>query len=467
MKIDIDTFLILSLPVFAGIVLIFLPEEAIFFTTILTLSIMTYLGIIHSKKEIYGFSGLIILSIPSLVLLSYTLIIALPSVYICLTKKTPAIYPYFYTVCGFYLLLALGYRLGDRLWRIDHRKVQEIQKQPFREDMSDPLVAELLWFLLVTGIAIYAIYLTQLKKIPIVELLTQEADAATFSLLREESFKLLKVPAILKYLVQWERFLLMPFGMIASLFLYVVYDRKKYLIFFWAFFFVGLTFNSLTIEKSPTATIFMALMAFFYLRKKKFSFKYAFFSVIVVFIIPIVIIYLKFKAEHEKIADFIVQSLFERIFLIPTQMIYEHFVIFPDKVDFLLGRSSQLFSWMHTSPSVNLPQLVATIYYKNPHTVVYLNAMYLANFWADFGTVGIVLSTVAVGLILHWITYKLLSATEYQKSLLFIVITTITMPHFTIQFLSANFTILFFTGGLLLVIFLLVAVRQLKYYLDT
>ncbi len=462
MKLDIDTFLILTLPLFAGIILIFLPQDAIFFTIGLTMSIMAYLIIIHPKKEIYGFSGLKILTIPSLILLAYTLIIAIPSIYICLIKETPAVYPYFYTVCGFYIFLSLGYRLGDKLWKIDIHAVQKIQKQPYHKTPIDYLIGESLWFLLITGIAIYIIYVTQLKKIPIIELLTSTGDAAAFSLLRQESFKLLKVPAIIKYFVQWERFLLMPFGIITSLFFYVVYGKKKYLIFFWVFFLVGLTFNSLTIEKSPTATIFMALMAFFYLRKKVFSLKYAFFSVIVVLVIPIFIIYMKFSAEHDKIADFIAQSLFERIFLIPTQMLYEHFVIFPQKVGFLLGRSSQLFSWMYASDSINLPQLVATIYYKNPHTVVYLNAMYLANFWADFGTIGVILSTVAVGLIVHWITYKLFTVSGYQKSVLFVVITSITMPHFSIQFLSANITILFFTSGLMLLIFLLIGINLLK-----
>ena len=88
-------------------------------------------------------------------------------------------------------------------------------------------------------------------------------------LLREESLKLLEISAVERYLFMWQRSLFITFGLILSLFVYSKKNQKLYLLLSIFFFSIGILFNSLTLEKSPIAALFLIVATFFFLRKKK------------------------------------------------------------------------------------------------------------------------------------------------------------------------------------------------------
>ena len=461
--IDLDIIIILSLPLILGICLYFLPDKSWFYCISVILSILFYELFIFPNRQVYGFSGLNIITIPSLIILSYTIIIALPSIYVCYEKNTPAVYPYFFSVIGFYFLFPLGLLLGNKIWKIDIEKVKIIRFSELRKDKIDPIAGELLYFILLVGLSIYALYLARVKTIPIIELISDPGSSAKFALLREEAFKILKITTVEKYLILWQRALIFPGGILLSLFLYLIYKKRKYLILLIVFFITGLTFNSLTLEKAPMGAIFLIIMSFFYIKKNKVSLKFVIISIFLFFALPITIIYLMYVAEHKEIAAYIIKFLIKRIFIVPTEVLYYHFEIFPGRVDFLLGRSSQLFSWMYSDGGIFLPTRVAQYIYRSPQTLVYSNAIFLGNFWADFGAPGIILSTFGIGLIVHWIYWKLLTTVNYKKNIIFMLFSSISVPIFSFQFLSTNFTILFFSNGfVVLIIFLLVISRYVN-----
>lgn len=458
--IDTDIVIILSSPLVLGICLYFLPEKSWFYSIGVIVSILIYELFIFSNRQVYGFSGLNVITIPSLIMLSYTIIIALPSIYVCTEKNTPAVYPYFFTVISFYFLFPLGLLLGNKIWKIDIKKLKPIKSNDLTKDKIDPIVAEILYIILIVGLSIYALYLARVKVIPIIELISNPGSSAKFALLREEAFKILKITIIEKYLILWQRAIILPGGIILSLFLFLVYKKIKYLIFLIIFFLMGLTFNSLTLEKAPIGAIFLIIMSFFYIKKKKVSLKFIIISIFLFFAFPISIIYLMYFAEHKEIAAYIFKFFTKRIFIVPTEVLYYHFEIFPDRVGFLFGRSSQLFSWMYADGGVFLPTRVAQYIYKSPQTLVHSNAIYLGNFWADFGTLGIVISTFSVGLVVHWIYHKLLVTVSYQKNIIFMLFSSLSVPLFSFQFLSTNFTILFFSNGFIVLIILLIAINR-------
>lgn len=459
-RLDIDIIILMSLPFVLGALILFIPERLWEFAFMLVLAIAAYEIIIFNKRTIYGFSGLNYLTYPSVLLLAYTVLIAAPSIYFCSLKDHPAIYDYFYSVISFYLLFPLGMLLAEKFWKIDMYKLKSVRESDLQKSKLDTFISEALPIILIIGIAIFALYLIRVKTIPLIELISSPGAARKFALLREEAFKLLKISTAERYLILWQRAIIMPFGILASLHLFLTHRKRKYLVYFILFFGLGMVFNSLTLEKSPTAAIFLGIMAFFYLRKKSFNLKFVILSVVLVFVLPIAFIYFQYYLDHPDIVSYIITALSYRVLVVPTEVLYLHFELFPGHEGFLFGQSSQLFSWLHPEGGMNLPNRVAQYWFKNPGTSVYANAIFLSNFWADFGYIGIFLSIFLVGFIIHWFYHKVLVASRYRKNVILMVLSTITMPFFTIQFISANITTLFFSNGLLLLALFVVLVDR-------
>ncbi len=462
-RLDPDIIILLGLPFFLGGGFLFLPYESWGAFSGLILGLFVYEMLTFHKRWVFGFTGLNIVSMPAVILLSYTTLIAMPSIYICAIKDHPAVDTYYIAVMSFYYLYPLGLLFAEKIWPLDMAKAKKLRQTDLSADPLDPLLGEFLYFLLLVGIAITALYIFRVKVIPLFELITNPGEAIKFSILRDEAFKFLEVTFAERYLILWQRATIMPVGMVISLFLYLVYRKKQYLWFLGIFFFLGLFFNSLTLEKSPTAAVFLILLAFFYLRKKTFSFKFVLFSFVLVMLLPVAIVYFKFFVDHDDIATYILISMSNRIFVIPSEALYLHFEMFPRFHEFLYGRSSQLFSWLHHEGGVMLPSIVAGYWYKNPHSTVYANAIYIGNFWADFGMIGVFTSTFFIGIIIHWLNQVTLKVARYRKNIVYMLLTSVVVPIFTIKFLSANFTTLFFSSGLIVLVVFLIFLDKFFY----
>jgi len=120
-----------------------------------------------------------------------------------------------------------------------------------------------------------------------------------------------------------------------------------------------------------------------------------------------------------------------------------------------LGRSTQLFSWMHIEGTFPLSNYIAKLWWKMPETTGSANANYLGTYWANFGWYGTTIFTFIFGFIIHLLQWKIYEVSGYKKNLLFIISIAVAIPSFTFGFLSSNFTIIFFTKGLLLLVMFL------------
>ena len=103
--------------------------------------------------------------------------------------------------------------------------------------------------------------------------------------------KLLDVSIFEKYLFSWQREIILPFGILGSLFLAAQYNRNKYKILFLLFLLMGIFNNSLTVAKMPTASIIFSLCSFYFIYRQRINFKFVLISLIVIFIFPIFIMY--------------------------------------------------------------------------------------------------------------------------------------------------------------------------------
>jgi hypothetical protein len=109
-----------------------------------------------------------------------------------------------------------------------------------------------------------------------------------------------------------------------------------------------------------------------------------------------------------------------------------------------------------------LANYVARYWWRDPNTTGFANAMFLGNFWADFGAVGVASSCFMVGFIIHWLYYRLINIAQYKKNIIFVIFSTVTVPVSTFNFFSSNFTSLLITRGLLALLFLFLIVEKLS-----
>jgi hypothetical protein len=123
---------------------------------------------------------------------------------------------------------------------------------------------------------------------------------------------------------------------------------------------------------------------------------------------------------------------------------------------FLYGKSTNLFSWLYSEGNFKTANYVAKIWWQEPNTTGSANAIYLGNFWADFGIAGVIFSTLFVALFLHYFYLLILRSSNYSKNIIYITLTTGLVGTFTFNFISTSVTILFITKGLIFVIILLI-----------
>jgi oligosaccharide repeat unit polymerase len=457
---DIDKYLIFVLPLLIVLSLAILDDTAGVYAAVMGLAIFSYLVIIYDERLVYGFNGIQILSIPSIIIFTFTIFLAIPSVYICSTNDSHSVFPYFSAHIMFYFLFPLGLKIAGIFKKIDLENLKKIRYAQFHKSNFDMVFFELLMTLLFISFLIFALYIIRVNEIPLFELIKSPGEYIKLNLLREKALKLLEVTIFEDYLFRWQRTLLLPFGIIGSLFLAVTYKRSKYVALFIVFLGAGLFINTLTLEKSPTAGIFLAMMAFYYLMRNRISFKFILISFVLVFVGPILImVFLHFGKEN--LFRLIYISFLQRIFLIPAEALYKYFEIFPHIHDFLYGRSTQLFSWIYDQGTFPISNYVAQVWWKDPLTSGYANANYLGNFWADFGWVGIVFSSIAVGMVVHLLYWKILNVSHYKKNVLYVISICILLPVLTFGFFSVNFTVLFFTSGIIVLVFIIIFFKSI------
>jgi len=455
-KLDADiviTFFFLPL---ALIVFLLVPNnETMLFGSYLTVTILLYELIIFNKRTIYGFSGLKKLSIPSLVLLAFTIFIAIPSIYIMNIKAHVAKYDYFISIIMFYILFPLGLLTGNIIKKIYSSKAHNLNNEKFIKSEFDKYSYNFLILLFSVCILIVLLYFTRSKTYPLFHLIQNPGSYVKIKLMRELALKILPVTFIEKYLFNWLRSLFFPFGIIGSLFLSVTYKKRKYKILFILFLVSGLFMNALTIEKSPTAVIILGMVSLFFLRLKKISIKFFLGSIITIFLFPVTIMYFLYHGK-ENLIRLVYISILNRMFIVPSESLYQYFEIFPRIHEFLIGRATQLFSWLHYDGLFPISNYVAKVWWNLPHTTGFANTNFVGNFWADFGWIGVLPSIYLIGIIIHLLYWKILSVSKYKKNIIYVTVISSIVPIFTFNFFSSNFTTLFFTRGLLFVVVFLI-----------
>ena len=451
---NIDRTLLFFLPLVFLASLIFIIDELVIPTSLLILSILFYIILTYKHRLTLGFSGIRVASIPSTIIATYTVFIAIPSIYILAIKNDPSEIPFIISIILFYILFPAGMYFAKILRPIKKRDVYRLFNQGGYKSEDDLYFYEVLFVLFSFSIMILIGYLLRVDEIPIFQLLKDPGNSVRYFLMREEALKLLGITKIERYLFFWLRSLFIPFGIVGSLHLAIEYKKRKYYLLFGAFLIFGLFTNSITLEKSPIASIFLSIATYILLRRENISLKLVITFLSVILAGPILITYLLI-ADRQGIFEIILWSYIIRIFQIPAEALFYYFNIFPDIHPFLLGRSSQLFSWLYIDGTFPISNYVASVWWNEPFTTGFANANYLGSYWADFGWTGIIFSTFALGMIIYLLQWKIFEACKYKINIIYFICAAICVPNFTFAFFSSAFTRIFFTRGLILLVLFL------------
>ena len=181
-----------------------------------------------------------------------------------------------------------------------------------------------------------------------------------------------------------------------------------------------------------------------------------------VFAFPFTIIYFSSIPEIRQFDNLLINGMLNRIFVIPSEVLYQYFRIFPNMHSFLQGRGTNLFAWFYPEGNFHIINYVAKIWWDAPQTTGSANAIYLGNFWADFGWAGIIIVTFLIGMFVHFFHYLVIDLSEYKKTIEYMIVMSLFSVIFTIFFISTSFTVLLFTEGLLIIMIIILLIRGLK-----
>lgn len=416
---------------------------------------------VKNNRLAYGLSGIRILSIPSTIYISYTVFIAIPSLFVPLVEDTTYLVPFYLSVYQFYILFPLGLLFINHIQPIDQIQVKSLYNGSLEKSKIDYLMYELLIILFTISIGIMLLYIIRVDVIPLFVMISNPKAYLYLFALREDAMKVLEVSFVEKYLFSWLKSILFPIGIIGSLFLVTLYKKRKHVILFSLFLFFGILNNSLTVAKAPTASLMLSIIAFFFLLKNKIELRFLLFSTLLIFLFPIIVVnFTNLPQNRDPLNLF--TSMLLRLFYIPVEALYQHFIVFPDIHPFLKGQGTNMFSWLYMGETFDVSNFVSRIWWNDPTTTGYANAIFIGGFWADFGLIGVMIASFLIGVFTHVLYRFTLQIAGYKKDIVYMTISCSTIGLFTFSFISINFTTLLLTKGILVLIIVMVIISIIK-----
>ena len=198
-----------------------------------------------------------------------------------------------------------------------------------------------------------------------------------------------------------------------------------------------------TLQKSPAAIYVLQLFfAWWLIRSNRPSLGKLLAALVmfVVLMLPVTMV-----AFPELEPEAILGYFYDRVFEVPQEVLVNYFTVYPDEIDFLMGQGVRLVAALFGDREYTASALVVAALRDSEGAS--FNGLFIADAWADFGYVGIAVSSTALGAIA-----RLVDAYCYAqpKSGLSIAVLA-SMPFAVVYVSSASFLAALLTGGMVLV----------------
>ena len=353
---------------FAGFVFIFLIEKAL-------------LG--NSLK-------FTLITLPSFFLLSYIILMSLPSIFWFFKMDTHIKYTYFLAIQSVLITFPIGVGLASRFFQYRSRIITNFLSSGLAKTRSDQQMFPFFVLMFIFSILTIIIYICSADYVPLFGSITRygELDALTVR------YSIYRVPDIIRYSLALTLRMFLPFCLLYSYFMNYVYKGKwKYV--FWIMLFLMLCASLLTFERVYSFSLFIFLILAAYFKNYQSISKINIRLIVFVFTILILAIFIggivsimqyniKF-INFEKTIDVAKSFLFNRVLGASSYMAYISFEEFSDPTLFLYGKSFRLLSLFGTEfRSITPPSFIAEL-------------------WLNFGWGGIIIGTIMIGFILEFL----------------------------------------------------------------
>ena len=242
-------------------------------------------------------------------------------------------------------------------------------------------------------------YLREVPSIPLFYLIRHPGSLAEVTLLREESFKLLESRFL--YFYEVLRKVGFPVLVAVSLGQYLQTRAREW----WrAFLFVsvlGIFFASLSVAKAPVALIALIGCFTWYLhRGGRLSVRAVVLGALLVLCFPLAVL-LALSTRAEVTVWTLLVAIMRRLFVLPAEILYSYFEIFPARLDFLHGRTIGRVAWLLGEPSFSLSSYAYQYIFPGGIDSGSAPAAFIGYFYADFGLAGVVLGGLLTGVIIQ------------------------------------------------------------------
>jgi oligosaccharide repeat unit polymerase len=177
--------------------------------------------------------------------------------------------------------------------------------------------------------------------------------------------------------------------------------KLTWFVLFAVSFVTAFLYAAVSIEKTPVAAIILLLFLAYYLYRGGRVGKMVVVSGVVLFLLfPLVVIALTYGSG----TAVAFQSMTDRIFVTPADVMYYYFEIFPGVVPFqhgaTIGKLAALMGWR----LLNVPNIVGLYMLRTEARfvpTVTANAGFIANLFVDFGMTGVLLGGAIAGFLLQ------------------------------------------------------------------
>lgn len=284
------------------------------------------------------------LSVPSVWYYSFLASTAIPAYIVVLGVDTPYVAPFLVAVLLTLITAPLGMLLVNLATGYRPEETAAFFDAPLEGARPGPSEAGAYLMLLVACLALTAGYLIETPVIPLLDLIRNPGSAVMLVTLREESFKLLESRFV--YLYDVIRNVVYPFLIALSLAVYLASRRPFWLWLFLLTAGAGVFYAAVTIAKAPVAVIVLVIVLLAYLyRGGQVSLRAAALGALAVFLFPVAVLYQSLSGLGVKAAD-IALAIVRRLFYLPAEILYNYFVIVPDVVPHLHGRTIGRIQWI-------------------------------------------------------------------------------------------------------------------------
>ncbi len=339
------------------------------------------------------------LTVPGVWYYSYLTTTIVPAMLVASETHTRYVAPFLFAVVITLFTAPLGMWLVNLAGGGGRRQIQAFFQAPV--DRRPPGTPDLAAFavVLAVALALTAGYLIETPVIPLLYLLRNPGSALVVVGLREESFKLLNSPFVYAYDVT--RNVVYPFLIALALGYYLSSRRLLWLVLFLGTAGIGVFYAAASIAKTPVAVIMLVTALFVYLyRGGRFGWRTMVASFLAVFVFPVAVVFQSFSGLGFHASDIAV-AILRRVFYVPAEVLYNYFVVVPDIVPYLNGRTIGRVQWILGESDINIANFVFQRMFPTRLESGLANTSFLGYLHADFGLPGILLGGALAGALMQ------------------------------------------------------------------